>query len=368
MSQSPTYRLCLNMIVRDEEHVIRECLDTVSPYIDYWVICDTGSEDATAAVIKGYFAEKGIAGELHHHPWQDFGTNRTLALDLVRGKARYAWVIDADDFLVGKPDLDRLVAGSYDLRYRLGDNCTYWRRQIFRMDLPWEYRGVVHEYPHCDSQSDAVRLDGAYHIEARRLGGARNRDSEKYARDVTLLERAHADDPEDARTVFYLAQSHYDHGNMSLAEHWYRVRAAMGGWEEEVFYASLRVGLAREAQGAAFPSVRSALLDAWELRPTRAEPLCHLARLCRLEKKWHQAYLYAAQAVQIPYPEQDLLFVDDSVWQWRALDEQAIAAYWTGRYRESGSCCQRLLDQGLLPQAEVKRVRSNLRFAAEKAG
>ena len=142
----------------------------------------------------------------------------------------------------------------------------------------------------------------------------------------------------------------------------------MGGWEEEVFYSRLRVGLTLEAQGKPFSAIRSALLDAWEYRPTRAEPLCHLARLCRSEKKWHQAYLYAAQAVQIPYPQQDLLFVDDSVWHWRALDEQAIAAYWTGRFRESGDCCQRLLEQGLLPEAEVQRVRSNLRFAEEKAG
>jgi tetratricopeptide (TPR) repeat protein len=368
MLQSPRYHLCLNMIVRDEAHVIRECLDTVSPYIDYWVICDTGSQDNTAAIIEDYFEESGIPGELHHHDWQDFGVNRSRALDLVRGKARYAWVIDADDFLTGTPDLDNLSADSYDLRYRLGDNCTYWRRQIFRMDLPWEYRGVVHEYAHCEEPADSTRLDGAYHVEARRLGGVRNRDSDKYARDVALLERAHADDPEDARTVFYLAQSHYDHGNMPMAEHWYRVRVAMGGWEEEVFYSLLRVGLSLEAQGAPFSSIRSALLDAWEYRPTRAEPLSHLARLCRLETQWHQAYLYAAQAVQIPYPEQDLLFVDDSVWQWRALDELAIAAYWTGRFRESRDYCQRLLENSLLPESECQRVRNNKRFAVEKSG
>ena len=97
--QSPPYRLCLNMIVRDESHVITECLDSVSSFIDYWIICDTGSEDDTARIIENYFQEKGIPGELHHHEWRDFGSNRTRALDLVRGKAEYAWVIDADDYL-----------------------------------------------------------------------------------------------------------------------------------------------------------------------------------------------------------------------------------------------------------------------------
>ena len=36
--------ICLNMIVRDEAHVVRETLDSVWPYIDYWVIVDTGSK------------------------------------------------------------------------------------------------------------------------------------------------------------------------------------------------------------------------------------------------------------------------------------------------------------------------------------
>lgn len=363
MTATPAHHLCLNMIVRDEAHVIRDCLESVAPHIDYWVICDTGSDDDTAAVIQRFFEERGLPGELHHHEWRDFGWNRSRALDLVRGKARYAWVIDADDYLVGTPDISALTAGSYDLFYRLGDNCAYWRRQLFRMDLPWEYRGVVHEYAHCDVPASAARLEGDYHIEARRLGGVRNRDRDKYARDLALLERAHAEDPDDARTVFYLAQSHYDHGNMPLAEHWYRKRATMGGWEEEVFYALLRVALAQEAQGAAFNTVRGSLLDAWECRPSRAEPLCHLARLCRLGEKWHQAYLFAKAAVDTPYPTADALFVDESVWQWRAQDELAIAAYWTGRFTESYKLCSSLLEGGVLPTQQAERVRANLEFA-----
>ncbi len=369
MSGNTPYRLCLNMIVRDEAHVISECLDSVVPYIDYWVICDTGSRDDTPAIIERYFAERQIPGELHHHEWQDFGYNRSRALELVRGKASYAWVIDADDFLVGEPDFSALSAGSYDLSYRLGDSCSYWRRQIFRMDLPWEYRGVVHEYAHSDIAADAQRLPGDYHIEARRLGGVRNSDpAGKYARDVALLEGAHQKDPDDARTVFYLAQSHYDHGDMRMAEHWYRKRAAMAGWEEEAFFAMLRVGLALEAQGRPFSVVRGALLDAWEARPQRAEPLCHLARLCRLQQQWQQAYLFAREALATPFPERDALFVDDSVWAWRAQDELAIAAYWTGRFEQSRELCQHLLNTGVLPQGELERVRANLQFALARCG
>lgn len=360
---TPVHRLCLNMIVRDEAHVITECLDSVSAHIDYWVICDTGSEDATPQIVQDYFAARGIPGELHHHPWRDFGHNRSRALELVAGKATYAWVMDADDYLVGDPDLSSLTAGSYDLQYRLSDECHYWRRQLFRMDLPWRYRGAVHEYAECAEPATAARLDGDYHIAARSIGGARNRNPDKYARDVALLEQELEKSPGDPRSTFYLAQSLYDHGDMEKAQHWYRRRAGMGGWEEEVFYSLLRVALALEASGADFAVLRGAFLDAWERRPGRAEPLCHLARLCRVQKAWQQAYLFARRAADTPYPEDDLLFVDASVWAWRALDELSIAAYWTGRYRESEQCCRELLDGDRLPGTQRNRVEENLRFA-----
>ena len=39
--------LCLCMIVKNEAKIITKCLDSISNYIDYWVISDTGSTDGT---------------------------------------------------------------------------------------------------------------------------------------------------------------------------------------------------------------------------------------------------------------------------------------------------------------------------------
>ena len=94
-------KLCLSMIVKNETHIIKECFDTVYKNIDYWVIVDTGSTDGTQELIKQYFAEKGIPGELHERPWVSFGHNRSEALALCDGKADWAWMIDADDYVDG---------------------------------------------------------------------------------------------------------------------------------------------------------------------------------------------------------------------------------------------------------------------------
>jgi len=93
--------MCLNMIVKNEAHVIKNVLECMKKYIDYYVIVDTGSTDNTKTIIKDYFNNNNIKGEIHDVPWKNFGYNRTKALELCRGKAEYCWVIDADDIICG---------------------------------------------------------------------------------------------------------------------------------------------------------------------------------------------------------------------------------------------------------------------------
>ena len=187
---SPRPTICLNMIVRDEGHIVHEVLDSVAAHIDSWVIVDTGSSDGTQQKIRDRMRALGIDGELHERPWRDFGHNRSEAIALARGHADYIWVMDADDLLVGTPDFDHLTADVYQLQY--GPDVTYWRRQLFRDGLPWRYVGVLHEYADCDGPFTEDKLGGEYHIESRRLGN-RNLDPEKYARDAEVLRTAGAD-------------------------------------------------------------------------------------------------------------------------------------------------------------------------------
>src|ERR1700680_162948 len=77
-------RVCLNMIVKNESKIIKRCLTSVLPIIDYWVIVDTGSTDGTQNIIKDFMKEKGIPGELHERPWVNFAHNRNQALELAK--------------------------------------------------------------------------------------------------------------------------------------------------------------------------------------------------------------------------------------------------------------------------------------------
>jgi hypothetical protein len=352
--------ICLNMIVRNEAHVVHEVLDAVAPYLSAWVIVDTGSDDGTQETVRARMRALGIPGELHDREWRNFGHNRTEALDLARGHADYIWVMDADDMIVGTLDFRGLTADCYSLRY--GSGFSYWRRQVFRDGLRWRYAGVVHEYAVCDDPTTDARLEGDYYIESRRLGG-RNLDPKKYERDRDLLLAEVTRNPQDARSVFYLAQSYYDAGDPTNALQWYRTRAQMGGWDEEVYSSLFRCGDCQVLLGAPWSEIQDAYLRAWEARPVRAEPLHALARQYRIDGRYQLGYLFAERAASIPLPEDDALFVGADVYAWRALDEQAICAYWIGKHMESFALCRVLLASSSLPDDERERVAENRDFA-----
>jgi GR25 family glycosyltransferase involved in LPS biosynthesis len=347
--------VCLNMIVRDEAHIVTETLDSVASHIEALVVVDTGSSDGTVAVIHDWMEEHGVRGEIHERRWRDFGHNRSEALELAQGWADYIWVIDADDLVVGNLDLSGLRADSYLLRF--GGELRYWRKQIFRDGLRWRYEGLVHEYPVCPDLTDEERLEGDYYIESRRLG-ARGRSADTYRRDCAVLHEALERNPDDARATFYLAQSYYDSGDHERALEWYTRRAAMGGWGEEIFQSLLRRGACFTMLGES-GQARAAYLKAWHERPTRAEPLYEIARQCRLSEEFELGYLFAKRATGIPYPARDSLFIQADVYAWRAVDELAICSYYAGQHQESFDLSTALLQASSLPESERARVESN---------
>ena len=354
--------ICLNMIVRNEAHIVREVLDSVAPYIATWVIVDTGSDDGTQDVIRTHMAGLGIPGEIHERPWHDFGRNRSEALTLARGHGDYIWVIDADDLLVGTPNFNGLTADVYQLRY--GPGITYWRRQLFRDGLPWRYEGVLHEYADCGVPFVEDSLAGPYYIESRRLGG-RSLDPLKYAHDAQLLLAEVEREPDNQRSVFYLAQSYFDAGDFANAHRWYERRAEMGGFDEEVYYSLNRAAESMSHLGEPWPAVQDAYLRAWEFRRTRAEPLHHIAHHYRSNQRYELGYLFAERAAQIPMPTGDVLFVGSEVYAWRALDEQAVCASWTGRQAEAFALCRRLLARDDLPDDARQRIAGNRDHVAQ---
>ena len=359
-------KIVLSMIVKNETHIIKECFDSLYKYIDYWVICDTGSTDGTQDLIKNYFAEKGIPGELHQHEWEDFATNRSAALKLCDGKGDYAWMIDADDYLVGEMNFPHhLDFDGYSVRIKRG-NFEWWRNQIFKTGIGWCYEGVLHEYAHCPNKPDLslAKLDvPGYHVEARTEGGARNKGitpTEKYAKDAIVLEKALEKEPLNSRYQFYLAQSYFDSQQWDKSFEAYEKRAKMGGWEEEVYYSLFRLAIIGMMQGKPWDQIINLFLGAYNYRPCRSEPLYHIARIYRMNGYPRIGYIYAKMGLTIPMPIYDILFISQDVYDWQLLDELASCAYYVHQFQEGYDASIRLLQEGKVPPSEIQRIQTNM--------
>ena len=181
----------------------------------------------------------------------------------------------------------------------------------------------------------------------------------RWANEPDLLLAKVESDPDDGRSVFHLAQRYFDLRDFSNARKWYARRAEMGGDDEEVYYAMYRLAESMSNLGEPWPDVEDSYLRAWQIRPTRAEPLYSIAYRYRLDQHYKFAYLFAESAAKIPLPEQDRMFVNADIYAWRATDEQAVCASWIGRHTEAFTLYRRLLARPDLPEPDRQRIATN---------
>ena len=344
--------IALNMIVKNEASILERCLRSVAPWIDYYVIGDTGSTDGTPELIQNFFRAREIDGEVHRFPFVDFGQARNEALDRCRrspGRFDYILFADADMELVVDDAMfrDGLRDPAYAMRQV--SSISYDNVRLVRRDVSARYIGPTHEF---FDVAHPGRLSGVWfrdHDDGSSHG-------EKYERDVRLLQSFLEQHPNDARSMFYLAQTYRCQGEHQKAIEEYERRIAVGGWIEEVWYSHYRIADCHRALGDEASFVHRALL-AYQLRPSRAEPLYLLANHYRLQGQNDLAVLMANMGRRIPMSN-DNLFVEHSVYRHGFDEELSIAGFYSALPQirnEAHQACMDLATRRELPE-HVKAI------------
>lgn len=251
--------LCLNMIVKNEAHIIEDTLENLCTYFDfdYWVIADTGSDDNTEEMIKNFFTKRNIPGELLKHKWRDFGFNRTLSLEAAYNKSDYILFWDADDKMKGEFPLKQLEPKKmYYLKKSHG--ISNYVPLLVSNRVKWQYKGVLHEY--LDniepiSLQDKYWVLGNYEIKHDANGSSYN-DPDKYIKHGRLLEKAYNEEENEFlknRYAFYCAQSYKDCNEIDKAIKWYVIVSKQkNSWVQEKYYSHLMLGKLFFIKGKAF--------------------------------------------------------------------------------------------------------------------
>ena len=286
-------RICLNMIVKNESHIIAETLEKLISKIkfDHYIISDTGSDDNTPEIIKNFFNEHGISGSIYHDTWRDFGHNRTLALKYAKGVCDYLFIFDADDTIVGDFVIpEKLDHDAYYLKFGDLQN-NYQRFCLVKSSLEWEYIGVLHEYISCKIPITESTILGNYFIISGRTS-SRNKDPEKYLKDAKILEKGYYSSLQENTNLFnryayYCANSYLDAGDKPNAIKWYLKTLECQGWFEERYNACIKLGDLLEG-----PEKWYYYLESYRHTPKRVEGILKLIVHYSCEQSYSIAWAY----------------------------------------------------------------------------
>ena len=147
-----TISLC--MIVKNEERVLKRCLDSVANLVDELIIVDTGSTDATMEIAASYPKAK-----VYEFAWiNDFAAARNFAFS--KATQEYIYSADADEVLdkenherfkvlkqVLLPEVE-IVQMKYGNQLRFGTVYNYdeeYRPKLFKRLRTFEWEEAIHE-------------------------------------------------------------------------------------------------------------------------------------------------------------------------------------------------------------------------------
>lgn len=325
--------ICLNMIVKNESKIILRILKSVLPIIDTYCICDTGSTDNTVELIENFFNEHSISGKVVITNFINFEHNRNQALKEARGMSDYLLLLDAD-MILEIYNFEKEMLLDYDGFHLLqGSPDFYYKNlRIIKNDDRFKYVGVTHEYLSFPDGSKLATLDkNILFINDCGDGGCK---SDKFERDIRLLSKAIENDPKNERYHFYLANSYHDLGKYINAIQYYKKRIELGGWIQEQWFSSFRIGLCYKHLG----DVEKAIyywLQCHDIFPKRVENLYEIINHYRHTSKHKLALIFYKVAKDIvknlsESEKTDFLFLHNDVYVYKLDYEYSIIAYYLG--------------------------------------
>ena len=197
------------MIVKNEEQMLAQCLESVSGVVDEIIIVDTGSEDRTVEIAKRYGAR------VYHHPWED---NFSLARNQSLGYATCDWIfiLDADEVLTKEdhdklrqathiPDLNVVSVSVHNKHLLTGELTSFLPSvRLWRRKLNLYYEGIVHNQLCLPPAETVLRAD----VKLIHYGYGLDREmmKKKFARSKALLLKQLDENPDNAFANFNYSQ------------------------------------------------------------------------------------------------------------------------------------------------------------------
>ncbi|NVM21098.1 MAG: glycosyltransferase [Desulfobacterales bacterium] len=200
------------MMVKNEEEMLPQCLNSIKDFIDEIIVVDTGSTDSTVEIARSFGAK------VYFHPWEnDFSKHRNQSIGYATGD--WFVIIDADEELhapgftktslkqlAGQvpENINALLFTVQDMKQKGNISHTFISPRLFRNDVGFYYEGIVHNNP--EFTGDAMSVDivinhYGYDLDEEHM-------DRKFERTSSLLLKRIDENPEDIAAYYYLCNLH----------------------------------------------------------------------------------------------------------------------------------------------------------------
>lgn len=339
LSSSPSFFVVC--MVKNEELVIGNMLQSVLPYASHILLCDTGSTDKTIQVAQGIVPASKLYIE-KQEPFVNFEHNRNRCIahakELIKeGEDTYILLLDADHKLVKQHDISALPL--YDINVISIRGCgltnqspLFIRASVFHTCV---YQLWTHEIIICNG---TIGTYEGFHL-SENPSPDKNYTS-KFVRDVDLLSKwlntSSTTSDFTSRARYYLAYS-YEAINMTrLALEMYQKHEAEETLTNYIFYSRYRQAMCHLTLKSSQQAIEGAFLHALEAYDGyfRHEPYAQLAKYWIGKKNWTRALMYVTAGINVPSMDRSRmpLFVEPV---WPLYEQYAYILYQFGRLDES---------------------------------
>ncbi|HYX05115.1 MAG TPA: glycosyltransferase family 2 protein [Bacteroidales bacterium] len=200
------------MMVKNEEEMLPQCLESIKDVVDEIIVVDTGSEDRTVEIAESFGAK------VYHHTWEnDFSKHRNQSISYATGD--WFLIIDADERVdAEKLSVEKIKNHLANLREHVNavlatvvdhkrdetENVRFKSARLFRNDVGIHYEGIVHNKPVYNESpvnSDLEIHHYGYDLDQAKMDA-------KFVRTTNLLKQRINENPDDFEAYFYLANSY----------------------------------------------------------------------------------------------------------------------------------------------------------------
>lgn len=247
--------------------------------------------------------------------------------------------------LLEKEDLDAVYLPYEYMKNDNGDVVAYqWRERVMRTAHPFKWEGAIHETvtskqrPQA-TKSELVTITHNHTEDDSKRSIARN--DKILTAEYNKAKKANKD--VDPRILYYLGRTRFDQQNYGEAIKILREYIASSGWDEEKYFAHIKIADSL-AELEEYEASKEWALQAMDIQPDYPDAYLSMAKICFMMDE-HDKCLEWISTAKKKRPPETLSVTDPTMYTYRPLVLAAMCHFLKGRIEKAYKLIQIVYDE-----------------------